>query len=288
MSGYVYRDTLDFKKHMVKKFKGLFVPWFIFSNFNIILSSIVTLKGDRNLKDELILNLFQIRGYGDGIWFVAALFMAFIPFYFVVKLNNCLASISLSFVLALLSNIYSNYFPKDYFSWGSNALPWHLEYIFIAMFWMVLGFYYKQQFEKAFVRYDKWYLTTLVSFIYLAVVFSPIYVKQPFIAIVFTYARSLLGVVFLVLLSKRIKSNAYFSYVGANTLIYFAFHGKVYAVIEKMLATFMSSAYNVCLSNTVYSSLTAVLITLLLSVILIIPAYCINRWLPWIVGREKR
>lgn len=288
VSGYVYRDGESFKEHIIKKFKGLFIPWFLFSNINILLSSFITLKGDRNIIREILINLLQIRGYGDGIWFVAALFMAFIPFYFFVKIQDIKISTTLSFILALLSSIYAEFYPKDILPWGSHALPWHLEYVFIAMFWMILGYYYKQQFEQAIGGFEKKYFTLLILLLYMIIVFIPLQVKIPFLTIMFTYIKSLLGIVLIVLLSKHIKSNRYFAYVGANTLIYFALHGKLYAVLEWLLSTRLSSLYNKCLNNPYYSSLLAIILTLLMSAILIVPAYCINRWLPWIVGREKR
>ena len=43
LSGYVYKQPTSFKEHIIKKIKGLLVPWFVFSNFNLILSSIISL-----------------------------------------------------------------------------------------------------------------------------------------------------------------------------------------------------------------------------------------------------
>ena len=143
LSGYVYRQLSSFKEHIVKKIKGLFVPWLIFSNFNILLSMVITLKGDRNFASEFIWNLLQIRGHGDGIWFVAALFVAFIPFYFIIKWNKPKLAVILAFALSLASVIYTHLLPEGTFPWGSAALPWHLEYMFQAMLWMVLGYYFK-------------------------------------------------------------------------------------------------------------------------------------------------
>ena len=83
LSGYVYKQPTSFKEHIIKKIKGLLVPWFVFSNFNIILSSIISLKANRNWKEEMLWNALQIRTFGDGMWFVAALFAALKSFTFV-------------------------------------------------------------------------------------------------------------------------------------------------------------------------------------------------------------
>lgn len=155
LSGYVYRQPSSFKVHMVKKIKGLFVPWLIFSNFNILLSMVITLKGDRNFVSEYLWNFLQIRGHGDGIWFVAALFMAFIPFYFFIKWNKPKQAVVLAALLSLTSVIYSRFLPDNVLPWGDSALPWHLEYMFQAMLWMVLGYYFKNGVLKSGVVIEK-------------------------------------------------------------------------------------------------------------------------------------
>ena len=67
-----------------KKAKGLLLPWFIFSLLNIIASQILSFNKQGSLVSELSWNFLQIRGKGDEIWFLPALFLAFIPFYFFV------------------------------------------------------------------------------------------------------------------------------------------------------------------------------------------------------------
>lgn len=85
VSGYVYRPKRKFGSFLYKKFRQLFVPWLVFSVLNIVLAQIISFNEQGSLWDELKWNFLQIRGLGDEIWFVAALFVAFIPFYFIVK-----------------------------------------------------------------------------------------------------------------------------------------------------------------------------------------------------------
>ena len=68
-------------------------------------------------------------------------------------------------------------------------------------------------------------------------------------------------------------------------MTYFALHGKLYAVIEKVLSRF--DIYEVLLSNEITSSIVAIGITAVISVLLIIPAMIINRWFPWVRGERK-
>jgi len=150
LSGYVYKPTGTFKEHIHKKFRMLFIPWLIFSNLNIALSMIISLRNNRDFLSEYMWNFLQIRGQGDGIWFVGALFMVYIPFYFIIKWNKPIQACGFAFGLSLLSVLYSKFVPTEILPWNSTALPWHLEYIFQAMFWMVFGYYFKIFAEKEF------------------------------------------------------------------------------------------------------------------------------------------
>ncbi|WP_419169401.1 acyltransferase family protein [Negativibacillus massiliensis] len=283
LAGYVYRQPKSFKEHIVKKLKGLFVPWIIFSNVNILLSAVISLKSDRNPLKEIAWNFLQIRGLGDGIWFVAALFVTFIPFYFVIKWNKTVNAILLSACLSLISVLYTKLMKPELLPWGTVALPWHIEYIFQAMLWMVLGYYFKQYAERVFDGLN--YTTNRVTLwtFYLIIAFLPI--EGFWISIPLTYFRSVLGICAVTAICKRVKSNVYVRFVGANTLTYFALHGKLYAVIEAVLG--MSSIYERLLENVFTSSIVAIGITTVMSVVLMVPAMIINRWFPWVLGRKR-
>lgn len=84
VSGYVYKPKDNFKLFLYKKFRQLFIPWLVFSIFDILLAKVISFNQHESLSVELMWNFLQIRGYGDGVWFVAALFVAFIPFYFFI------------------------------------------------------------------------------------------------------------------------------------------------------------------------------------------------------------
>ena len=128
-AGYVYRHKDSFGIFMKKKVKGLLWPWFFFSVFNILLSQVMSFNQHGSLLEELKWNFLQIRGVGDGLWFVAALFVAFIPFYFVIERyektsmsNFDVASLLfLSSVLAIISKIYVLYLKPELLPWNSTV-----------------------------------------------------------------------------------------------------------------------------------------------------------------------
>lgn len=172
LSGYTYREVGSFKEHFIKKVRGLFVPWLVFSHFNILLSQIISLKEKRSLLECLMWNWLQIRGKDDGLWFVAALFVAYIPFYFFAKQKRPRMTITLSIVLSVISIIYMKVVPSDVFPWGTVSLPWHLEYVFQAMLWMILGYYFKIYGEQIFDKYNTKLTCISLWMIYIFVVYA--------------------------------------------------------------------------------------------------------------------
>lgn len=303
VSGYVYKPKEAFKQFFYKKFRQLFIPWLVFSVLNILLAQVFSFNEHIGLLSELAWNFLQIRAQGDGMWFVAALFVAFIPFYFFIKwyeaqsekitggrYNKCAVAILIAWILSLISVLYSRLLPDGTFPWGSAALPWHIDYIFQAMFYMVLGYIFRQKFE---VKLDKWNngaVCMVICLIYLLLVFVPYAqeIRLPMLLdVLYGYILSIIGTTAVVMIAKRVPSNRYINYVGQNTLIYFALHGKAYSLIQTVLRRVVGGLYAAILENIVLSSVFALLFALLLSVLLIIPTLIINKWFPFVMGRER-
>ena len=172
LSGYVYREGFSFKEHLIKKVKGLFVPWFVFSHFSILLSQFISLKEKRNLLEQLMWNWLQIRGKDDGMWFVAALFIAYIPFYFFVKWKRPCAMIIMSISLSVISVVYTKVVTPEIFPWNTTCLPWHIEYVFQAMLWMMLGYYFKFYGECIFDKYNTKLTCVFLWVVYLFFIYA--------------------------------------------------------------------------------------------------------------------
>lgn len=180
--------------------------------------------------------------------------------------------------------------PADIFPWNSNSLPWHVEYVFQAMFYMVLGYMFRHNFEINFDKYNTKKTRILIVIIYIISVFVPFFGRinmHMLVDIIYQYFKSILGIAALISIAKVIKANKYINYVGQNTLIYFVLHGKILSIIQMFLKKFVTNFYSTVLNNVLLSSLFCLVFSLLLSVILIIPAYIINRWFPFIVGRKS-
>ena len=298
VAGYTHRPGQPFRGFMWKKIKTLFVPWLVFSVFDIVVSQFVSFSEHESIWVELGRNFLQVRGYGDQLWFVAALFMAFIPFWCFVELYSRKKATpsrrTLFIIIALLLFVadseYSKRMNPSLFPWGTSALPWHLEYIFQGMFYMTLGYMFRESWEPGFDRLNTHLGRLVLSAVYLLIIYLPYFVTIPesIFGISAVYVTPIIGIAVVFAFSKVIPENKYMSYVGQNTLICFAFHGKIYSFIQVMLRRFAATFYAAVLSNDLYANLFAIAFTFVLSVILIIPAYIINRWFPFVLGRKHK
>ena len=71
----------------------------------------------------------------------------------------------------------------------------------------------------------------------------------------------------------------FITFIGQNTLIYFAFHGKVQSLLTKIINNLINlNNWNIFIYSIMY--------VLLEAIILIIPSIIINKYFPWMLGRK--
>ena len=195
-----------------------------------------------------------------------------------------------TFILSLISRIYTYVMPSNILPWESNTLPWHLEYIFQAMFYMVLGYVFKRKLEIKCNELCNRKSVVFLFAMYLLLVYLPhcFAIQMPeAISIVYLYLCEIIGVAVIVGLSKEIKSKWFVRYIGQNTLICFALHGKVYSLIQVILKLLTPSLYTTILNHIVLSSIFAIALTVIVMIVLLLPIYVINKWFPFIIGRQN-
>lgn len=292
-SGYCYNSVSTFSLLLNKKIKQLFIPWLFFSNANIVLSQIKSFKYHNEFKVEFLRNMLQVRGFDDRLWFIAALFVAYIPFYFLIKTyeenkikeKNLVIIIS---VLYVLRRLYNHYMPGYLFYWGTNNLPWHIDYIPNALYFMTLGYLFKTKYESNKLDIFLKNKIIVITLIYLAVVYLQIVFYESVLAnYIVTYIGHISGIIFIIALSKLIKSNKYINYVGGNTLAYFSMHNKVSTFVEVILERLLNESYSVIAERIFLSTLYCIVTTFVISLFLIIPTTLINKYCPFLLGKKK-
>lgn len=322
-SGYVYKRA-PFKVFLKKKLFGILLPWGIFA---IILPLIKNLLTGGDVLGVFLGNILQIRAYGDSLWYLTALFVTFFPFYFIEKYLSAAKALAVSGILALASMFYLKFCPAiNYkiftFTAATNALPWHLEIVFMANLFMVLGRYYKGKPEEYTKQLVKPWLWIILFVAYLSIVISYNYMTGNFIGLgsyggkdvisIFVWiAAESFGLVSLVIISKLIKPNKFILFAGANTLIFYALHievvnffihlparlfygwgaGKIYTTVNIVFDYVFDiyidpypELYTVC-GDITYAIVYAAN-TLISMVVLIAPSLIINYLAPFVVGKK--
>lgn len=305
-AGYVYLHRPGFGNLMKKKFKQLFIPWLIFSMF-IILSSYVFSFSDNHtdLWRDIGLNFLQVHMNGDQMWYIAALFEAYIPFYFFVRAYESselsdgkkkLVFLLMAFILAALGRAFAVFVPATALPWcvpaEESALPWHLEYIFQAMLFMLIGYIFRQSWEKHCGFLDKPLAAVLLLGLYVLSIYSPSifhFSFSSFGAYAIFYPRSLFGVAAAVSVSRCIPATHFSDFVGQSTLAYYGLHGKCISVISVVIRRIFPNYWlSICFGTELEHVVGALVIVMITSVVLIIPTVIINRFFPFAVGKPRK
>ncbi len=174
LSGYTFTYRDDFSKFIRHKAKQLLIPWLFFGLLVVITGNIYspTPGSHQGLIKDLMWFIIQIRERNDAMWFLSALFVAYIPFYFVIRLylkkkeegkDITWYLLIFSFVLYFLGLEYLLRFPY-LFHWGNGNIPWHIEYIPNALFFMLNGYFFRNRFEKHFDRFAAFRFLYLLPF----------------------------------------------------------------------------------------------------------------------------
>lgn len=302
LAGYVHKSSQSFKSFIIKKIRCLLVPWLVFSVLDITLSHIVSFREHKSFFNELLWNFAQIRGVKAQLWFLPALFMTFIPFYFFVELYEKKASpdnksrpvffVLISLGLFVLMILYNHLTEAHPYPWGNTSLPWYLDYVFIAMFPMVLGYFMRRNYEPLFdaLNTRKNRIAALIAFLflvyypYLTALRLPAWLQE----VQYRFINPYLGLAVVFSFCKVIRSNRYMSYIGQNTLLCFALHGKPLSFIEGLLRRLIPKVYGAICASTLSSFAFSLMLALIVSLVVIIPIYIVNRYFPFLIGKPLK
>lgn len=303
-AGYLYIHREGFGDFVKRKAKQLLIPWAFFSLFIILSAQIVSFNAHDDLKTSLANNLLQIRLQGDEMWFVAALFVCFIPFYFLIKwfisapAKSRKTIIATVFILFVLSKIFYTLGETEYIGGRSHRYIWHLEYIPRGLFLMFLGYLFRMRWEKTFDEKNTLIFRIFFWAGYLALAIVPQLTHHVFSMhgrIAYRYISSFIGMTAVISLAKTVKPNRYMRFVGENTITFYGLHGKLQSVLGQVLYRLLGQTYATICWGFEYS--TAVLFAgtalaygfaLFSSVVLIVPAFLLLKYTPVLVGKPPR
>jgi len=277
VSGYLFKENCSFWKVFEQRTRTLLIPFLALGSIMILFSQILTFNEKVPFIDEVKGLLFQNR-QNQLLWFIAALYVYSIIFYWIERFSQSPKRLLIISIILFLLNyvVVLMEFP---------SIPWHVDSFGFACFYMGLGKCYKENELKISKFADnKWIVVALlVIYILLLSVFDLRISFGGGKYVVDALSVTIPGLIIMIYVSKHIVQNSKFLlFVGANTLFYFAFHGKVYSLLQTIChKTFPTELLSI---NDVQNMIGFILV-FLDAIILILPTMFVNRYCGFLLGK---
>lgn len=280
VSGYLFKTGCGFMQVLEQRTRTLLLPFLLCGGGMIALNQVVTFNDAVPLTDR-ILGLLCQNGHNEILWFIAALYVYSLVFYWIERWAGTIVRLSVIAATLFIMNVaYSFWFELP-------SLPWHITASGFGCFYMAMGRVYKEYEQKIDSLVT---LPRLLAVLMLYIALMHLYTgsvsfsgsKWAIDAIVIT----LTGVFVNVYLSKKItcvNQNRFLLFVGANTLFYFAFHGKVYSLLQTVINKIIVVGG---IGHTATLDFSLGIGVMLLDAAILIPfAMAVNKYMPWILGK---
>ena len=274
ISGFLTSSkNIEYGKYIIKRFKQLFIPFFLFGFITYLLSFIV---GKSYPIQEFILNIFNNRG--AGMWFLHTLFLVNILYLFLYKLRK------IKKIIIWIILIITSYFSSQY----NIHLPLRAEVIPICLSFFLLGDILKPEILKMeklnnYALYTFSMLSLSISFL-LVTLSNRMDIAENRTGgylFVITAIAGIIPILSLSIILDRLKS--YCSYIknilkfcSINAIIILIFHPYIFSFINKL---FVSLRHNP-------DSIIAHFCVIIAEFIILYPLVrIINKYLPFLLGK---
>lgn len=277
VSGYLFKSHCSFEKVFEQRTRTLLWPLLSLGTIMIIMQHLLTFKEAPVPWIESFKGLLYQNGENTLLWFVAAIYIYSIIFYWIERFSG-----KYLFVVCILLFVTNWIYSRT----NGPTFPWHIASAGYGCAYMGLGKLYRQ-YEDKIENTIKTYHIVGAFAMYIMII---LLLNR---SCSFSGSRWLLdsivltgtGLFVIVEASKRfpIANSKFLLFIGANTLFYFAFHGKGYSLIQTSVNKILS-ILNITHTG-LLDTIIGFVIVLLDALLLIYPAIFVNRYCPWILGK---
>jgi fucose 4-O-acetylase-like acetyltransferase len=284
VSGYLFNTKRSFIETLEQRFRTLIIPWFIYGLINIFLSQIISFKQHVPLTAELIGMFKAVRAENDDFWFLPCLFVASVPFYIFIKYAPKKYLLPLSLIFLIINGVLV-----------TDPIPWYIHLIAPAIFYMTLGYLFKQ-YETSFNFINSLNFLFILAPIYILQVSLYYYVNWNGLSlkeVSFTSTPyfvdgiviTITGLFVCISTSKQLNIfKSFLIFIGSNSLLYFCLHGKAFSLLQKIFSLAIPH-FNDYAQSDFFRFAVGLIITIMTAIILIVPVMIINKFFPWSIGR---
>lgn len=273
VSGYTFdRNKYHFGQFFQKKFRTIMVPYLFFATFSFLFWFFVvrnlSISGEALAIDPLKPFIGILYGIGIGDWRTPMnIALWFLPFFFVVEMGFYFVRNKYFLLVFAIIGYLVTYLPV--------RLPWGSDIAITGIVFYGFGNIMKD------VKINYLALPVLCG-LHIVFCFLNGYTDMNLLAYgnpIFFYVSAFSGVLFYVGIGKLIGENAVMNYVGRNTIILIGFSGITLFIMNGI--SYMVFGTKLKPSGPEFAFLVTIL-----QIALTVPAiYCINKWLPFILGK---
>lgn len=248
INGYCSNFKKPFKEFATQTLKTILLPAILFSAFEILL------WGVKDPEMEIISKLGHLIYHGSNFWFLNAIFIGRIIYWFLMKyIHNGFVKCSTCIIFTIIGVA----------SFGRVPNLWDWQNALTCVFFLWFGQYFKKR--NSSYTTSAFYTSFLYCFIagYIAITLCFLILGLHLPAINLNIRVSLfeipiylilsIGGTFLYLLvTKKIDTNKFLEYLGYNSLIIYMIHGDILRITEKFYFSVIGMPEGVLNSLTFY------------------------------------
>lgn len=275
VSGYLFKSGRSFSSVFEQRTRTLLWPLLSLGSIMIVLQHIFTFRDAPLSWADGFKGLLLQNGENEILWFIAALYIYSLAFYWIERFSK-------QHILVVSLGLFVLNWLYGYILNGPN-LPWNISAMGYGCAYMGMGRWYR--IHESEYKTVKTYITIggiLVLWIVLEIMGdAPSFFASEYLvdALLITVVALILTVAFSKI--PQVSRDKFLVFIGANSLFYFAFHGKVLALVSVITMKLL----NILPISPVLLAIMGVICTILCALILVPFAMVVNKYLPWLLGK---
>lgn len=283
VSGYLFKCTEGFGKVLEQRTRTLLLPYFLLGFFLVGIKHIWSLHSPSIGFWEDYWNYIILNGKNPTLWFVGALYAYSIVFYWIERIFNRRGEYKVLFLCVIMMMFVLNSLLIHYFH--IPVINYHLQCSGFACFYMGLGLLYREKeaiIDAIILKKSKMIIMAIVYFAWI-LISRQYYTFGGSKYVLDSIIITIIGLCLVVYSSKTfLNKNKLLLFVGSNSLLYFALHGKLFSILQKVISKCVPQMFN---DYYLEKLMLGIVITFCVIVILVIPIKLINRYCPQIIGK---
>lgn len=284
LSGYTFSGKGKFEDYLKKKVRTLLVPYIFFVIITMCCNGALAVTHGNEYHVFETLKLYIVQNRYTLLWFIPCLFLANLLMYvlqsFRYKRKTNRFWLIVGCIGALVFGIYRVIIGKD--------LPWNADLAILAMAFMSLGKWCREQKIIEKVRLMRYSLAICIIITFCVSAVNYIYFDRvdlyddAFGNPILFMTAALTGTLAVVLISMM-TDNRILIELGKNSLIYYGLHR---IIIDLMFVVY--GKMGIQIDNASWSAVGFAIISVFVAIVILTPVkYLVLKYIPWCLGKKK-